>query len=119
VLRFVQIASQVALVESYVICFQDLAANAHNARRDLLPDSGAPGDGSFTVRIVGRYVDRFEKRNDSWKIAHRTAIFESLRADFPGGKGLKPIWNVASRDDSDPLINTQKELGLEFRAEGV
>jgi len=39
-------------------------------------------DGDVTVMVViGRYVDRFEKRAGVWKIAHRTLVFDLRRFD--------------------------------------
>ena len=47
-------------------------------------------------RGMARYVDRFERRNNEWRIAHRRVILEKARpggvSDFLGG----------SRDRSDP-----------------
>lgn len=31
--------------------------------------------------IAGRYVDRFEKRNGEWRIAHRTVVYDCQRFD--------------------------------------
>jgi len=49
----------------------------------------------------GRYVDRFERRDGQWKIAHRTAVYDWTRVD-PVGQTLTipgAVQGRASRDD--------------------
>jgi hypothetical protein len=50
----------VAHVEAYV--------HAEHRRHD--------DDGAFLERFAGRYVDRFERRDGVWRIAHRTLLHE-------------------------------------------
>ena len=67
-----------------------------------------PGeDGKRTDLIVGaRYLDRFEKRNDEWRIIHRVVVQEWYR-HFPDtgvwGEGLfGGAQRLGSRGESDP-----------------
>jgi ketosteroid isomerase-like protein len=58
-----------------------------------------------TIRrtVFNRYVDRIERRNGKWKIAHRIVVFDVNRGDPPAkppdmGPGL--TWGT--RDKTDP-----------------
>jgi hypothetical protein len=59
-------------------------------------------DGVETDTVFGgRYVDRFERRQGEWKIAHRTAVYDWTRVD-PVGRTLTiagAIQGSASRSD--------------------
>ena len=54
---------------------------AHGDGRGEVP----PGD----LIICGRYLDRFEKRDDEWRISEKTIIFEWYR-EYDDGGGIKP-----------------------------
>jgi hypothetical protein len=61
-----------------------------------------PGDGGEQMLIaIGRYVDRFERRHDGWKIAHRQVLLDHTRL-FPleGEMQLRP--SLSRRDTTDP-----------------
>ena len=75
-----------ANVETYVLAW-------HRCRDD---------DGVFHERFGGRYVDRFERRDGTWRIAHRLCIREWDAKDrvelaFPPGR-----FTEGRRDRSDP-----------------
>jgi hypothetical protein len=56
--------------------------------------------------VYNRYVDRFEKRNNCWKIADRLVVLDLTRTDDPSDPfGDIPGWNFTwgSRDKKDPL----------------
>lgn len=68
----IDVRGDVAQVESYFLAVHRLAR-------------GRPGSGIFSghdieadedILIGGRYLDRFERRNGTWKIAHRHGINE-------------------------------------------
>ena len=62
---------------------------------------------------IGRYVDRFTRRDGAWKIARRVVVFEVYRAQAaPAGGGLLKNWAIARRDGTDTLQQARKELGL-------
>jgi ketosteroid isomerase-like protein len=55
-----------------------------------------PGGGELQFGMC-RYVDRFERRNGEWKIAHRVTVMEQRRA----GQSLDGF-TTGKRDRSDP-----------------
>lgn len=61
----------VAQVESYVIAFNRRADTPGAAPR---PDWASDSSHGTVEVFAGRYVDRFERRDGAWKIAHRQAI---------------------------------------------
>jgi hypothetical protein len=64
------IGGDVALVETYVRVMQ---------RRPFTPAPGAPepDHNSHVSEVYCRYVDRFERRQGAWKIAHRTLVTDT------------------------------------------
>lgn len=63
------------------------------------------GEGSGKDDIMGiRYVDRFEKREGEWKIAHRVVVNEWRRVDpLTGVRGRNEIGVWGSRDATDAV----------------
>ncbi len=56
--------------------------------------------------VYNRYIDRFEKRNNYWKIADRLVVLDLTRTDDSSEPfGDVPGWNFTwgSRDKEDPL----------------
>lgn len=83
-------SADAALVESYYICYQ----------RPYAQQSGQ------TVQsvAVGRYIDRFERRDSRWAISHRKVAYDLLESHAtPAGGGLNPAWILSRRDRSDVL----------------
>ena len=73
-----------------------------NAYERLRRKDGTSND----VTMIGRYVDRMEKRNGEWRIADRKVVLDSWRiwddsADWPRGLFGKPV-EVGKRGDEDP-----------------
>jgi hypothetical protein len=61
-----------AHVESYVLAFNLRPASPEQR---VEPAGGTAPDGDGTVEVfAGRYVDRFERREGRWRIAHRLAL---------------------------------------------
>jgi len=67
---------------------------------DVFPDKGS----IYSAIIAGRYIDRFEKRDGHWRIAHRTGVYDWREfrvvegvdlSDLPGG-------SCGAHDESDP-----------------
>lgn len=46
----------------------------------------ARGEEEFERTVGARYIDRYERRNDEWRIAHRTIVQEWSRIDRVGEK---------------------------------
>jgi hypothetical protein len=89
------------------------------ARLELAPDAGghremlsATGEGSVGVVVIGRYIDRFEKRNGEWRVARRRTVFDSMRTEAVAGDARKPDWLLGTRDAQDPLHEARREAGL-------
>jgi ketosteroid isomerase-like protein len=62
----------------------------------------ATADGAEVVtNTVGRYVDRFERRNGEWKISHRVVILETARQFTPFDLGAPGGTGVSRRDEGD------------------
>jgi hypothetical protein len=56
------------------------------------------------MRSLGRYIDRFERRDGHWRIAKRVCIAETLSGQtVPEGNPLSANWALASRDPDDVL----------------
>jgi hypothetical protein len=55
--------------------------------------------GSYDLVVAGRYVDRFEKRNDEWRIAQRSIIVDWFRqyADTCQFADKKPLGIARAR----------------------
>jgi hypothetical protein len=51
--------------------------------------------------VAGRYVDRYERRNEIWKFAFRSELVDWVRLDPATGKGMMPgaIWGARGADD--------------------
>ena len=93
----IEIDGNKALVETYCILLQEMKAivNGTESLRQIV--------------IPLRYVDRFEKRDGSWKIAHRVVVYEQL-IDEPleaqkveGQRRLGPAYTQALRSQEDPV----------------
>lgn len=86
--QLVEVKGDVAFAEHYGIAYHRLAAGADGIEKDWI--------------AVIRYVDRFERRNGEWRIAHRRSLVDSDRVD-PVAETLVPRGTMAgARDRSDP-----------------
>jgi len=103
----------VAVVETYFVAWMELGAAA-GEQRTMLDKGRASSGGCIRVQVLGRYVDRFEKRDGEWRIARRRTVFDSLQSqtqeDSEGQ--LNPSWQLGTRDGSDPLYAARVEAGL-------
>ncbi len=108
----------IAIAESYCIGHQRHSPAARGARKRFTLD--AP-DTEEPLRVVAslRWVDRFELRDDVWRIAHRQVVMENAYAHFvpafepdahtPGAK-----WLLQVRDPvTDPLWAARQKAGLD------
>lgn len=71
-----------------------------------------PG-GAFCRQGWGRYIDRFERREDGvWRVAHRTVVMDSILrfAVQDAIRGGVAMWG--SRDGKDWLFQSMNLLGL-------
>lgn len=57
-----------------------------------------------------RYLDRFEKRNGEWRVAHRTVVFGDLAAEpVKEAPGFPPEYTVQKHGMDDPLYRLAKK----------
>lgn len=86
--QLVEVDGDTAFAEHYGIAFHRLPAGADGIEKDWIA----------TIR----YVDRFERRDGEWRIAHRRSIVDSDRIN-PVGETMVPHGTMAgARDRSDP-----------------
>jgi len=89
----------VAIVESYLMAYQ--------THRDAEGVEGFRQTGS-------RYLDRFERRAGSWKIAKRVLPLNFIRPlAAPGDQILFTNPVLSTRDATDPLWSLRAEAGLD------
>ncbi len=96
----------IAAVETYFMTAHTLDAEGQRAY--------CAGDGTDAVQLsaYGRYVDRFERRSDVWRVAHRIVVFEATRVHVGNAPPLKPQWAQLQRNGDDPIDRLRAELGL-------
>ena len=84
-----------AFVETYVLVLQRFRPGAPNV------PAGAAG-----LRNIAsaRYLDRFEKRNGEWRVAHRTLVFGDLVGEpMEEAASFPPEFTVQKHGMDDPL----------------
>ena len=67
---------------------------------EVFPDKGK----IYSAIVAGRYVDRFEKRNGEWRIAHRTGLYDWREFREVEGVDLSdtPEGAAGYHDERDP-----------------
>jgi hypothetical protein len=70
------------------------------------------GDGEEDWFLGGRYLDRFEKRDGTWKIAHRRGLHDFARTFDPADTSLDalPEEQLSVHSTADPLYAMLAEL---------
>ena len=102
-----------AVVESHVRAVQRYPAEAAKEMAQLSGDFSRKSDTGFDLVFLGRYVDRFELRDGTWRIAHRTTIYDStMMFDAPpSAPGTAEVWQVGRRDEKDFVFGARARLG--------
>jgi hypothetical protein len=101
-----------AVVETYFLAYLR-NANLPAAMRVALLGPGAAEAGEIDMRSLGRYIDRFEKRDGQWKIARRICVAETLTGQAaPDAATLSPAWVMASRNPDDAIWKMRSAFGL-------
>jgi hypothetical protein len=104
-----------ALVETCVRTLQRYPADAKASLAQLSGgQAGKPGMG-MDLLTSSRYIDRFERRNGEWRIAHRTLIqdWKQLMEVPENAPKPKPGWRVGRRDRQDHVYVARAELGID------
>jgi hypothetical protein len=88
----IELRGQQAAVETYFLAWQR--------------DRAADGREQETF-LAGRYVDRFEKRGDEWRVAARTVVYDWVRplGDAPAGSEAERFGRrmpIGARKPDDP-----------------
>jgi len=97
----------VAVVETYFF-------TAHTLGPEAQRQYGATAaSGRVQLSHYGRYVDRVERRDGVWRIAHRIVVFETTRLALGEVPPLKPDWAGFRRDKSDPIWRARAQAGLD------
>jgi hypothetical protein len=111
------VSDNVAVVETYFIAKLELGADAGGHRKMLLEATNAESTKSIRIEVLGRYVDRFEKRENAWRVARRRTVFDAMRSKPVAGDGiaraLNPKWTLGRRDKHDPVFLVRAEAGLQ------
>jgi hypothetical protein len=90
----IEIDGERAYVESYFTSYHRFGATP--------PPGGQPHEDRI---LGGRYIDRFERRDGAWKIAHRHGVNEWVRYEAASDRGFfeRPAHERGRRDGSDPV----------------
>jgi hypothetical protein len=78
-------------------------------------DRGSDGIENETF-LAGRYVDRFEKRGEAWRVAARTVVYDWVQPMGPAPAGSEaerfgPRVPIGARKPDDPWYTLLAELG--------
>jgi len=98
----VRFDGEIAHSETYLRAF-------HSVPADYPPWTVFSIPGGGNILIGGRYVDRFERRDGIWRIAHRTGLLDwrqDIKAE-DGGLGRTPsVWRgrFGASDPSEPVV---------------
>jgi hypothetical protein len=106
-------SDHVAAVETYFVAKLQMGPEA-GSQRAMLGAQHADSRENMRVEVIGRYVDRFEKRHGVWRVARRRTVFDSIRTELGGSPddGLNPAWVLGTRDEQDPVFVSRAEAGL-------
>ncbi len=90
-----------AAVETYFLAWQ----------RDRRPDGS-----EHETFLAGRYVDRFEKRGDEWRVAARVVVYDWVQPmgaapTAPEGERFGPRVPIGAMKPDDPWYALLAELG--------
>jgi hypothetical protein len=99
-----------AVVETQFTVVQTLGPEADAYRSTLVREPISAAD-DLQIRVYGRYVDRFTRRLDEWRIATRTVVIEQSSVSL-SASAVRPGWIVASRDGNDPIEQLRSSAGL-------
>lgn len=98
--------ADVAVAETYFF-------TAHTLGPEAQRQYGATGKGGpVQLSHYGRYVDRVERRDGAWRIAHRIVVFETTRLALDIVPPIKPDWAGHRRDKDDPIFKMRAAAGL-------
>jgi hypothetical protein len=109
-------SDDVAVVETYFTAKLKLGTDAGEHRAMLLDAKRDQSSHSVRIEVLGRYVDRFERRHGEWRVARRRTVFDSMRSEPVAADdtdALNPGWALGTRDKNDPVFLVRAEAGLQ------
>lgn len=90
-----------AVAETYFIAMQ----------RRTLPASMREGGSEIDAEVIGRYVDRFERRGDDrWRVAKRRVVYDSSRIRQSTHNAVN-AGSIGTRDRNDPIFAVLRQIG--------
>lgn len=95
-----------AAVETYFVAIQ-----RREAPPEGLPHAAPVGT---DIEVFGRYCDRFEKRNNCWKVAERQVVYDSTRTAASSNHLRKSVGALGKRDFTDPVYKLKRSDELIF-----
>jgi len=102
-----------ALVESYCNVYQCYPPGGQGALTQLTGGREGHSDVGQVFVGAGRYIDRFERRKERWKIARRTVSFEGTQVfDMPAAPSVKSNAVRGRRDREDIVFKERRALGI-------
>jgi hypothetical protein len=111
----IEFASEdVALVESYVRTIQQYPPHAKAQLAQLTGGAAGRADTAMDMFTSSRYLDRVERRQGRWRIAHRTLVQDWKQIAEVRYQALQPRegWILGRRDGQDATDAARRELGL-------
>lgn len=85
-----------AFVETYFIAMRRAADPVAN---------GADAPQEIDGEVIGRYLDRFERRGGAWKVAKRCVVYDSSRSAPSSHKPRTAKGLLGVRGKQDPVFN--------------
>lgn len=104
-------ADDVAVGETYFICHMLLSSESDAVRKMLLASPSSNEMGTSPIVVQGRYIDRFEKRAETWLIADRRVVYD-YSAQGPVESAPSVRWTYGRRDLQDPMYLARARAGL-------
>lgn len=107
-------APDVALSETYVWCIQRYPANAKESLEALTGGQVGPEGVGMDLMACSRYVDRFHRRNEQWRILRRTVVtdWKAIHPFDDKAPVPQPHWNIGRHDTDDFIYRERREMGI-------
>lgn len=99
-----------AVVESHFAVQQRVLADAEHVWRPLATGTVVDAP-AYQLEVWGRYVDRFQRRQNRWAIQERTVILEVYKLE-PTISSTAEGWGRWQRNGEDPLEELRRAVGL-------
>lgn len=103
-----------AVAETYVETLQRYPTDAKASLAPLTGGVLGSSDAAIDLMARSRYVDRFERREGSWRIAHRTVVFDwrTIAAVPQPEPVMLDGWTVGRRDHQDFVYRARANAGI-------